>query len=317
MRGWPPVVVRANRLVVGCGVGEDLPVLVGRVASRFGLGQPVIDPVRVSGGLSNDMWRLDTDRGVFAVKRMVVNANLPSFVGNVESAFQIERRAWAAGVPMPEPIPEPSSGRALVRVDDALFRVHRWVEGQVGGEPPVEVAGLLATIHAAGDIRWGARPGPGWEAGRWGPELSELAHRVDSGPQRVLVVDSHGDLDPKNTLRGADGVLMAVDWDAAGPVVAVQEAVSVALDWSQAEPGLFGDIVGAYVRLSGVVVPARPWVFSGWAAGAGGWLDYNVTHRGNTSLGSSEVAATMARLREVQARLDALLRALSSLLRCR
>jgi hypothetical protein len=37
-----------------------------------------MDPVRVSGGLANELWRLDTDRGAFAVKRMVVNADLPS-----------------------------------------------------------------------------------------------------------------------------------------------------------------------------------------------------------------------------------------------
>jgi hypothetical protein len=79
---------------------------------------------------------------------------------------------------------------------------------------------------------------------------------------------------------------------------------------SEAEPGLFGEIVGAYVRLSGVVVPAHPWVFAGWVAGAGGWLDYNATRRGDTSLGASEVAVTLARLRGVRARMDALLMAL-------
>jgi hypothetical protein len=45
-------------------------------------------------------------------------------------------------------------------------------------------------------------------------------------------------------------------------------------------------------------------------AGAGGWLDYNATRRGDTSLGASEVAATLARLRGVHARMDALLMAL-------
>jgi Phosphotransferase enzyme family len=245
-----------------------LLMLVRRAAARFELGQPVTDPVQVPGGLSNELWRLDTDRGAFAVKRMVVNADLPSFVENVEAAFNVERRAWAAGVPMPEPIAEPSSGRALARIDDSLFRVHRWADGHAGGGSPVEVAGLLATIHAAGDARWGPRPGPGWVADRWGTELVELAQRVESGPTRFLVVDSHRDLDTKNTVRGADGVLMAVDWDAAGPVGVVHEAVSVALDWSGAEPGLFADTVGAYVRLSGVVVPAHRGV-RGVGGGAG------------------------------------------------
>jgi hypothetical protein len=253
------------------------------------------------------VWRLDTDRGAFAVKRMVVNAGLPSFVANVEKAFTVERRAWAAGVPMPEPLADPCTGRALARVDSALFRVHRWASGEPGGGSPAQAAGLLATIHAAGDARWPRTPAVGWAADRWGIGLVRLAHRVQSGPTRVLVVDSHRDLDQKNTVRGADGVLMALDWDAAGPVGAVHEAVGLALDWSDAEPDRFARAVDAYTRASGLLVPAEPWVFGGWVAAQGGWLDYNASQRSDTALGAAEVTATQARLHNVAANLDALL----------
>jgi hypothetical protein len=289
---------------------QDLLVLIGRVAARFELGQPVREPVQVSGGLSNQLWRLDTDDGAFAVKRMVVNADLPTLVENVEAAFTVERRAWAAGVPMPEPILEPSSGHALARVDDALFRVHRWVDGSPGAGSPVEVAGLLARIHAAGHARWTRMPNQSWAADRWGAELVELTHRVESGPDRVLVLDSHGDLDQKNTLRRVDGTLMALDWDAAGPVGAVHEAVGVALDWSDVQPSVFAEAIQAYERRSGVVIPPQPWVFAGWVAAQGGWLDYNATHRADTGLGSGEVQATLARLHRIATRMDALLAAL-------
>ena len=269
------------------------------------------EPVPVPGGLSNELWRLDTDQGAFAVKRMIVNADRPSFVGNVEAAFTVERRAWAAGVAMPEPIADPASGRALARIDGSLFRVHRWVDGQPGGGSPVEVAGLLARIHAAGRARWAPSSGQDWVADRWGTELVQLTRRVASGPARLLVVDSHGDLDRKNTLRGIDGVLMAVDWDAAGPVGAVHEAVGVALEWTDAEPSRFAEVIKAYARFSGVDVPARPWVFAGWVAGQGGWLDYNATHRGDTALGAAEVTVTLARLHRVADTMDALLTGLS------
>lgn len=285
-------------------------MVIGRVATRFELGQPVREPAPISGGLSNELWRLDTDHGTFAIKRMVVNANLPTFVKNIEAAFRIEQRAWAAGVPMPEPIVEPSSGHALARVDNALFRVHRWVDGTTGAGSPVEAAELLARIHAAGQPRWTRMPDQGWAVDRWGPDLARLAHRVESGPDRVLVVESHGDLDRKNTLRRADGVLIALDWDAAAPVAAVHEAVGVALDWSDAEPSLFAESIEAYVRRSGVVVPAQPWVFAGWVAAQGGWLDFNATHRTDSTLHSTEVQTTLARLHQVATRLDALLAAL-------
>jgi Ser/Thr protein kinase RdoA (MazF antagonist) len=284
--------------------------VIERVAATFGLGLPVWEPVTVAGGLSNQLWRLDTDRGAFAVKRMVANAERQALVENVEAAFAIERRAWAAGVPVPEPVVDPSSGRALARIDGALFRVHRWVDGSPGSGSPVEAAGLLARIHAVGRARWAPTPSRGWAAERWGADLVELTRKTTAGPDRVLVVDSHGDLERKNTLRRGDGTVLALDWDAAGPVGAVHEAVGVALDWSDAQPGGFAEAVEAYVRHSGVVVPPRPWVFAGWVAAQGGWLDHNATHRADTALGRGEVQATRARLRRLATRMDALLAAL-------
>jgi len=57
-------------------------------------------------------------------------------------------------------------------------------------------------------------------------------------------------------------------------------------------------------------VPAQPWVFAGWVAGAGGWLDYNATDRYHTALGEAEVRATLGGLHLLAARMDALLAAL-------
>ncbi|WP_433384853.1 phosphotransferase [Actinoplanes sp. CA-142083] len=272
----------------------------GRVMRRFGLGDPVGAPVRVPGGLSNELWRVTTAEGVFAVKRMVVNADRPDFVGNVEASFGVEWRAWRSGVPMPEPLSE--GGRALVAVDGSLYRAHRWVESREGAASVRDAAGLLARIHAAGEPRWAPAVDGGWDGRRWGAEVAGLARRVAEQPARVLVVDSHRDLDRKNTLLGVDGVLMAVDWDAAGPVSAVQEVVAVALDWSGGDPGAFAEGVGAYGR----VVPAEPWVFGGWVAAQGGWLDYVAEHQ------PGEAERTLAELRGLAAGLDVLLSVLPS-----
>jgi hypothetical protein len=64
------------------------------------------------------------------------------------------------------------------------------------------------------------------------------------------------------------------------------------------------------VRRSGVGIPAQPWVFAGWVAGHGGWLDYNATHRHDTAVGEAEVRATLESLHRLAARMDALLAAL-------
>jgi hypothetical protein len=288
-------------------------MVIEHVAARFGLGQPLHTPLPISGGLSNRMWRLDTDHGAFAVKQMIVNADRPTFLENVETAFTIERRAWAAGVPMPEPVVDPTNGRAVARIADALVRVHRWVDGTTGAGSPIEAAELLANIHTAGQPRWTSTSGPRWTGQGWDADLAAMARRVAPGPEDLLIVDSHGDLDRKNALRRADGVLIALDWDAAGPVSAVHEAVGVALDWSDAQPNLFADALAAYTRRSNVVVPAQDWVFAGWVAAQGAWLDHNATYRADTALGDGQVQATLAALHRVASRLDELVTALHQL----
>ncbi|WP_179266152.1 phosphotransferase [Asanoa hainanensis] len=272
------------------------------VARRFGLGRPVAPAVRVEGGLSNELWRLTTADRIFAVKRMVINADRPDFVDNVEAAYAVERRAWAAGVPMPEPIPVPDTGRALAEVGQSLYRVHRWVDGEPGRATANEAATLLADIHAVGERRPGTAE-PGWTADRYGADLVELTRRVESGP--TLIVDSHCDLDRKNTLRSADGTLFALDWDAAGPTGAVQEAAGLALDWAGGDKAVFAGALRAYSVRSGLTIPNEPWIFAGWVAAQGGWLDYHATRPEPES--RDQVRRTLAQLRALAASLDDLL----------
>src|SRR3954449_3389623 len=102
--------------------------------------------VRVHGGFANRMYRLDTDQGSFAVKEL--NLGDRRWPYPVEDVFRFERAAFAAGIPMPEPIS--ASDRALV---------HRWVDGEKVPEAPVsaayafEIGEILARIHAL-DVAW-------------------------------------------------------------------------------------------------------------------------------------------------------------------
>ena len=203
---------------------------------------------------------------------MIVNADRATFVENIEAAFRIECRAWAAGVPMPEPIIDPASGHAVARIDDALFRVHRWVDGTPGAGSAGEAAQLLAGIHAAGRPRRAQTPTTRWTADRWDAHIVDLTRRMASGPDRMLVVDSHGDLDRKNTLRRADDVLLALDWDAAASVGAVHEAVGVARDWSDAHPSAFAEAVSTMFSTAGSRSPLSPGCSpDGWWRRAAGW----------------------------------------------
>ena len=66
------------------------------------LGTPLRPMSRVHGKSSNRLYRLDTDQGSFAVKELnLVDRRWAYHAGDV---FRFELAAFAAGIPMPEPI---------------------------------------------------------------------------------------------------------------------------------------------------------------------------------------------------------------------
>lgn len=306
-------------MVIVARIGEYACVNLEGVCTGFELGV-LRDARTVTGGLSNDMWHVRTDRGEYAVKAMVVNAGRPDFVANLESAFAVELRAHAAGVAMPEPIAVPGSGQCLLAIDGRLLRVHAWIDGAAADPPShrAEAGALLAEIHGVSPATAVALDGEPWTAAAWrdlgdqasDPELADairgsadLLARLEDvtsvGPAVVQTVESHRDLDPKNALVGRSG-LLAVDWDAAGPVAAAREAVEVALDWST-DPAGFADVLAAYREKSPYDVPRELWVFGGWVSAHAGWLVHNASVRESSSsdrlLGVGEATAALARLR--------------------
>jgi hypothetical protein len=110
------------------------------------LGAPLRPMTRVQGKASNCMYRLDTGRGSFAVKQLNV---VRDWTFHHDDVFRLEQAAFAAGIPMPEPI-----------CADAEVLVHRWwVEGHQLPEEAVsrafalEIGEILARIHTL-DVTW-------------------------------------------------------------------------------------------------------------------------------------------------------------------
>lgn len=292
------------------------------VAAEYDLGD-VRGCQRVRGGLSNELFRVETTRGPYALKLMGANAGARDFQANVERAFVIERAAAAKGVPCPRPVERPD-GTCLARVSGRWVRVHAWVTG----EPPVPekhahgAGALLAAIHGAATPVAKALDDEPWDESRWSsiagldgiprPIAQRLRHAAPlladleaetSGSHVVDHVPSHGDLDPKNTLL-VQSELMALDWDAAGLRPAAREAVTVALDWSTT-PERFQGVLRSYVDAGGNDIPAENWVFGGWVTGLCGWLAFNASERMASELGRREVLSTLDRLEALAHQLGA------------
>ncbi len=132
------------------------------ICELFDLGAPHGAPEPVAGGLTNRVWRLETTRGVFAVKEMNRDPDRADYVAWFDRAFSLEQAAFLSGIPTPRPVPVAVSGRCLgelPRRDDApvTVRVHEWVEGAklensavYSTEVAAHVAVILANIHSLG-----------------------------------------------------------------------------------------------------------------------------------------------------------------------
>ncbi|MEV4539513.1 phosphotransferase [Asanoa sp. NPDC049518] len=253
------------------------------------LGVPVRPMVRVHGGFANRTYRLDTDQGSFAVKELNLHDRRWSY--RVDDVFRFERAAFAAGVPMPEPISA-----------DEHVLVHRWVEGEKVPEEPVppayafEVGEILARIHAL-DVAWNHVESDEPAARDW-PELAEratatgqpwageLADRVETFQAIARFVDTcerpgpvvltHRDIQPWNLLaRGGRPVLL--DWELSGMLDLSGELGSTALSLAKGpgfddiRPAVFREVLDGYVAGGGVLPPPGP---SWFAFMIGGWLGH-------------------------------------------
>jgi aminoglycoside phosphotransferase (APT) family kinase protein len=249
---------------------------------------------RVHGKSSNRLYLLDTDQGSFAVKELNrVDRRWTYHVGDV---FRFERAAFAAGIPMPEPISA-----------DPEVLVHRWVEGDKLPESPVpaafalEIGEILARIHAL-DLRWTRVPAEDpaprdWPelaeqavaAGQpWGDELASrvetflaIARFVDTCERPGPAVLTHRDIRPWNLLA-RDGRPVILDWELSGTLELASElgstAVSVAKGpgFDSVEPVVFRSVLDGYVAGGGVLPPPGPSWFVFMIEGWLGFLRWNI-----------------------------------------
>lgn len=244
---------------------------------------------RVHGGYANRVYRLDTDQGSFAVKEL--NLIDRRWTYHLDDVFRFEQAAFAAGVPMPEPI---AAGH------DTL--VHRWVDGDTLPEAPVsaafafEIGEILARIHAL-DVEWNRVSIEGPTPRDW-PELAEratasgqpwadelashtetflaIAHFVDTCERPGPIVLTHKDIQPWNLLA-RDGRPVVLDWELSGTLELSSELGSTALsvakgpDFDDIDPTIFRSVLDGYVAGGGVLPPAGP---SWFVFMIGGWLGH-------------------------------------------
>lgn len=225
------------------------------VAATFVLGSVIEPPELAARGANGFIWKVTTDRGAFAVKRLrpwIESEPVPFDV-------HVQHAAAAAGIPLPRPVLTPT-GDAMVE----HTRVYEWVELADAHVAPVapavsrEVGDLLGRLHRLAlptredANRWYVQP-PSLDEWRdverrgadaeapwmsWLPGevdfLDELSRRVavrHPGP----MITCHLDFGPSNVLPSAhDGSLVVLDWENTGALPAGAELAEVLLTWATA-----------------------------------------------------------------------------------
>ena len=218
------------------------------------LGTPLRPMTRLHGKGFNRMYRLDTDQGSFAVKELNLDRD---WTFRHDDVFRLERAAFAAGIPMPEPISA-----------DADVLVHRWVEGEKLPEEPVSKE--LAERAAATGQPWADELASHVET------FLAIAHFVDTCERPGLVVLTHKDIQPWNLLA-RNGRPIVLDWELSGRLELASELGSTALSLAKGrgfddiEPTIFRSVLDGYVARSGALPPSGP---SWFVFMIGGWLGF-------------------------------------------
>lgn len=242
------------------------------VAATFALGAVLEPPTQAARGANGFIWKVTTDRGAYAVKRLQPWVEVEALPSDV----RVQHAAEAAGIPLPRPVLTPA-GEATVE----HTRVYEWVDLLPATPTPVtptvahEVGGLLGRLHrlalppAKEEVdSWFLQP-PGIEDWRdlerrgadasalwmaWLPDeidfLDDTCRRL-AVPHAGPVITCHCDFAPGNVLPSAeDGSLVVLDWENAGALQADVELAWTLVLWAvnddRVDPGAVEALLEGY-----------------------------------------------------------------------
>ena len=280
--------------------------IMEQISRLYGLGEMRAEPLVVTGGLLHRMYRLETERGVYAVKLLDPEImRRPEALGNmqrgeqVNAAFGMRNAAFDVCVSL----------GGVLRAGERYCVVYPWVEGRSVFPPQITAAHCRVMGHVLGCIHQANIHLDGMERCTqaralfdWSPCGDEMLSGWDAAAVEAqarlmdVQVISHRDLDPKNVMWRSMRPCV-IDWEAAGYVNPWQELVELLNYWADDE-----EKARAMITAYGEHIPLRE---ADWDAaiaagmdGMLGWLHYQL-HKED---GAEQVRATLEELHRYAAR---------------
>jgi thiamine kinase-like enzyme len=291
------------------------------ICYHFDLGTPIQAPTREHGGLLHIMWRLDTDKGSYAIKQLSKDINLKNeqVIKNYELSEKIASRFSALGIPAVHAVK--NNSQYIFMIDGTGFLVYPWVDAKaldqhaVSEHHALKIAEILAKMHCLNlDEPEITQPEFYTHTNQKILELLDksenfncpFAKDLRKNQKNILaanesylkaiptlkthIILSHGDLDQKNVLWDSSNNPILIDWEAACKINPTYDIISTAFNWSgitsNFDKALFFKMIGVYQKAGGVInkdhVVAACYGSFSWI----GWLAYNIER--SCALGESE-----------------------------
>jgi thiamine kinase-like enzyme len=282
------------------------------ICQKYDLGTPASNPVKVTGGLIHKMWKIETEKGKFAVKE--INSEIASRPGIIENMNQCEIVAKKFNIlGINSVFALENNGNNVSSIDGKYWIVSPWFEGKTFTnndilklETVTKIVLSLARIHKA-NIEIGPKP-TGDSSYTNYSQWQELAKQIESldhywtedciefidsiktwyskidqantNLQKNLVF-SHCDLDKKNVLWNNDGEPFIIDWESAGYINPVKELLQFAFDWSiefneKVNQTVFKQIFEVYTSINEVDTSLVEDAFYSGLGDALEWLKFNL-----------------------------------------
>ena len=267
------------------------------------------------------MWRLDTEKGTFAIKQLSKDINLDEQTRkSYEISENIACQFKEHGIPAISSMT--NHNKSLIDADGNTFIVYPWVNAKTldKGEASVmhaeKIAAILAKIHLLNlslaqitklkyetpsnavilDLIKKSQQASLPFANQLQKEQSLILEANDKYEKTIpllnqLLVISHGDLDQKNVLWDENNDPILIDWESARVTNPIYEILIAALDWSGITAGLMHDdifltMIKAYKNAGGVISANELEATSGAIPGyCIDWMVYNIkrTLKNNTA----------------------------------
>jgi aminoglycoside phosphotransferase (APT) family kinase protein len=241
----------------------------GEIAKAFELGAPSGLSGPVARGVIGQVWRLETDRGSWAVKEWFEEPALDE----LEEGVGFQSAAVEAGVPAPQAVRTPR-GSVLASVGGTATRVQGWVD-LLDPDPLLDSEGvgqLVGKLH--GVAFEGTQPMDPWYtepvgAHRWQELRAELtaakapfAERLSELLPELIRLDAmvvaprqvrtcHRDLWADNLRSTTAGGLCLIDWEDCGLADPSMELALVVWEFGRTDPARARALRDAYVDAGG------------------------------------------------------------------